>query len=274
MTFRFDPNSTKNEGRWRLIDPKNFIKSSKGWFRRKDSKFPGISYVYGPIKGTALPYMQAIRFDKKIWTEEKAAQWWEEHKNKYYKSWTEKDWIIKELNLKDAIKIGKEIVEKLKFNFVPPEEVNSDYKWRAKRAILVGSIRRKKEFVGDIDILLTSQITKEKIAKMTDFIIVRGQMKKIDLYYVCKNGYLRINLFFALDKTIFGAALLHFSGPVTYNTRIRKRFTSKKWADQFGSGWKLSQNGLFDSEGNLIKTPTERSLQKKLNITEREIDSR
>ena len=274
MTFRFDPNSTKNEGRWRLIDPAKFIKGSKGWFRRKDPKYSGISYVYGPVEGSVNPVRQTIRFDKRIWSEEKASEWWEEHQDEYYKEWTEKDWIIKELNLKDAIKIGKEIIEKLKFNFVPPENINSDSKWKARQGMLVGSIRRKKEFVGDVDILFTSQITKEKIARMTDFIIIRGKMKKIDFYYVCKNGYLRVNLFFALDKNTFGASLLHFSGPVMYNTRLRKRFTSKKWIDKHGEGWKLSQNGLFDGQGESIKTPTERSLQKALGITEREIDTR
>ena len=100
MTFRFDPNSTKNEGRWRLIDPAKFTKGSKGWFRRKEPKYPGISYVYGPVEGSVKPVRQTIRFDKRIWSEEKASEWWEEHHEEYYKEWTEKDWIIKELNLK------------------------------------------------------------------------------------------------------------------------------------------------------------------------------
>lgn len=87
MDFKFDPNSTKNEGRWRLKDPKHFIK----YFRKKvweDVPFKeGVSYVIG-ISKTGKLDVQAIRFNKAIISEELAAQWWLEN-NSYF----EKEWI-------------------------------------------------------------------------------------------------------------------------------------------------------------------------------------
>lgn len=69
--FKFDPNSTENEGRWRLYDPKKIDKDS--YFRRKSST-AGISYVMGKAEGKAV--IQAVRFDKEKFSEAEAAKWW------------------------------------------------------------------------------------------------------------------------------------------------------------------------------------------------------
>jgi len=80
--FQFDPNSTQNEGRWRLKDPKHFTK----YFRVK-SKTPGITYVMGHNRKTKKVEVQAIRFNKKIMNERKAAQWWRRNKDRFRKEW-------------------------------------------------------------------------------------------------------------------------------------------------------------------------------------------
>jgi hypothetical protein len=91
--FKFDPNSTENEGRLRLKDPKEFT----SYFRLKstDSRVPdklkdigrkGISYVMGKTKNNPRD-IQAIRFNKGIWNEEEAALWWEANKDKFEKTW-------------------------------------------------------------------------------------------------------------------------------------------------------------------------------------------
>lgn len=85
--FRFDPNSTENEGRWRLKDPKIY----KKFWRRKDENDAGIGYVMGKEK-SGKTSTQAIRFNKNKWTEAEAKKWWNKNKSRFTKTWTEKDW--------------------------------------------------------------------------------------------------------------------------------------------------------------------------------------
>ncbi len=88
--FKFDPNSTENEGRFRLRDPKDF---KEGTFRRWDSwagiKAPeGVSFIVGELKN-GKKALQAIRFDKKLWNEEKAGIFWNKIKKEkgFQKNW-------------------------------------------------------------------------------------------------------------------------------------------------------------------------------------------
>lgn len=84
----FDPNSTKNEGRLRLHDPKYF----SNFFRIKSKKYKGISFVMGRDRRDNKIKPQAIRFDLSIWNEEKAKKWWESHKDEFERSWKRSDW--------------------------------------------------------------------------------------------------------------------------------------------------------------------------------------
>lgn len=298
--FRFDPNSTENEGRWRLIDPEKFEKGDRGWFRKSNPNYPGISYVFGKLKEDAGEYSagdtvkQTIRFkkngDPSGWTEQKAAKWWKEHKHDYYREWTQKDWdewLKKKENdgkkgekipRKKAIDLSKTIISKLGYEYVPQKDVTIDYRFRKGVGFPVGSVRRGKEMVGDIDILLTAPIDKEKVRdimgdKITGLV---GQDKKIDFnyHYITRSPpnagkhIVRVNLFVALNRDTFGAALIHHSGPYEYNIYIRKKVKN------FGEGWKLSQNGLIDGDGNIIPTPTERILQEEIGVTVRKPSER
>lgn len=89
----YDPNSTTNEGRYRLIDPKEFIKSSirrwKEWAGVEAP--PGISYIVGDLKKTKKKALQALRFDKNKITEDEAEEFWELIKDYpgFVKTW---DW--------------------------------------------------------------------------------------------------------------------------------------------------------------------------------------
>lgn len=76
-SFAFDPNSTQNEGRFRLY-PQNELTD---YFRRKSST-PGVSYVIGKDQA-GNEVVQAIRFDKGIMPEQKAGQWWEDNKSRF-----------------------------------------------------------------------------------------------------------------------------------------------------------------------------------------------
>lgn len=91
--FRFDPNSTENEGRWRLMDPKVFVQGSvRRWNIWKEMKAPGIQFVMGQDTRDKQWKPQAIRFKKPDWDERKAAAWWEQNKGQFQREWTQTDW--------------------------------------------------------------------------------------------------------------------------------------------------------------------------------------
>jgi hypothetical protein len=280
--FLFDPNSTKNQGRWRLRNPQDF---SKMW-TEKDNNFQGISYIVGILKENNEKTIQAIRFNKNIWSEEKASQWWSENKNNYTKLWQDKDWddwkrIKKELITMDKKRIklerkkGLEVCRKLadimKLKYISPNKITIDYKFEKDCLLPVGSIRQGKEIIGDIDVVITCPLKKDKLAMLDCDNIknISGGEKRIDFHYYLPDGFVNINVFVFLDKDTFGAALLHSSGPYTYNVRLRNRLHTQKWISENGEGWKLSQNGLINNKGEILSTPTERILQQTLGITER-----
>ena len=76
--FAFDKNSTQNEGRFRLKPPEDYM----DYFRRKSST-EGVSYIMGTPKEGGNPIIQAIRFNKSLFTEGSAKQWFETNKNKF-----------------------------------------------------------------------------------------------------------------------------------------------------------------------------------------------
>lgn len=103
----FDPNSTKNEGRFRLIDPGQFepdsFRSFEAW--PFGSPLPaGIRVIAGRIKGSTEWAAQTIRFDRgtgitrlaagivpHAWTEDEAEDWWEANRHRFRKTWTWND---------------------------------------------------------------------------------------------------------------------------------------------------------------------------------------
>ena len=77
--FKFDPNSTENEGRWRLYAPGQI--EPKSYFRRKSST-AGVSYVMGKAKDTGKTVIQAVRFDLSKFSESEAEKWWSKNKGR------------------------------------------------------------------------------------------------------------------------------------------------------------------------------------------------
>lgn len=73
-SFAFDPNSTENEGRFRLLPPGDIT----DYFRRKSST-PGVSYVMGKDEDGKTK-IQAIRFDKSEFSEKQAEKWYADNK--------------------------------------------------------------------------------------------------------------------------------------------------------------------------------------------------
>lgn len=78
MKFKFDSNSTPNFGRFRLKDPKIFVRM----WTRKDAHDPGISYVVGTLADGKYA-TQTILFDRSVWTEKKAGTWWKKNSSRF-----------------------------------------------------------------------------------------------------------------------------------------------------------------------------------------------
>lgn len=264
MVFKFDPNSTKNWGRWRLRDPTDFV--TKGYITKKFDDV-GIIYIMGRLKNPDLDedgeklYVQAIRFDKNKWTEQDAAKWWNKHGKKFDKYWKNEDWASEKpskVPRAEALKIAKSFARKIKIKYMAPEKITMDTEFIKDVLIPVGSARRGKEMLGDLDLLITKKITKEDLEGMKDIKILSGGEKTIKIIY--KNT--RLDLFVFTDPKAWGCAVLHFSGSFGYNILLRKKAKTL--------GYKLSQNGLIKIDTNRKTTlKTEREVQKKLGVTER-----
>lgn len=81
--FSFDPNSSVNEGRFRLYPPRGLEN-----YYRSDTETTGVYEIIGVKGGRHI--VQALRFDKDLFNEEEARAWWEKHKGQY-KFYEDKD---------------------------------------------------------------------------------------------------------------------------------------------------------------------------------------
>lgn len=267
MKFEFDPNSTKNEGRYRLRDPLDFVSSTYKTIKTDI----GINYIIGiPKNSETNDYeVQAIRFKTKIWSKEDAYKWWNKHKGKYKKLWKPGDWnkeIPKKITIEEALKIAKSLSRKLKIKYINPKKVTIDSKFIKNVIIPVGSIRRNyenKEYkTKDIDLLITKKIHKDELKNIKGIDILSGGDVNTKIIY-CG---IKIDLFVLLDPKTWGAGILHYTGNFRGNILLRKKAIKL--------GYKLSQNGLVKENGKIIPTYTERELQRKLGVTERKPSER
>lgn len=146
-----------------------------------------------------------------------------------------------------ALDIAEEIKSKLK----KLEEVD--------KIEIAGSLRRKKETIGDIDILVTSK----KPAKIMDFfasmddvenVMAKGPTKASVRLKEGLDADLRI-----IDEKSYGAALLYFTGNKQHNINLRKIAIKKRM--------KLSEYGIFSKKNNrMLAGKTEEECYRKLGL--------
>lgn len=120
-----------------------------------------------------------------------------------------------------------------------------------KRAEVAGSLRRQKETIGDIDLLVITQEPSKVIEKFvalpqTAEILARGETKGAIRTIWGMQVDLRV-----LEEKVFGAGLLYFTGSKEHNILLRRVAISK--------GWKLSEYGLFQGE-KFLKGKTEEEI--------------
>ncbi|OWK27260.1 MAG: DNA polymerase III [Parcubacteria group bacterium GW2011_GWA2_38_13b] len=126
-----------------------------------------------------------------------------------------------------------------------------------KKAVVAGSVRRMKETVGDIDILIVS----EKPQKIMDFFVGmpevvrvygRGRAKSMVRLENGMDADLRV-----VKEKSFGATLNYFTGNKEYNIGLRQIAKDK--------GFKLNEYGLY--KGNkIVAGKTEEEIYEKLGL--------
>ncbi len=126
-----------------------------------------------------------------------------------------------------------------------------------EQALVAGSVRRRKETIGDIDILATSQKPEKVMDKFLglpfiEHVYAKGKTKTM---VKLKNGLdadIRV-----VPKESYGAALNYFTGSKDHNIALREMAIKK--------GWKLNEYGLFNGK-KIIAGRTEEEIYKSLGL--------
>ncbi len=145
--------------------------------------------------------------------------------------------------------------------FLMPEFRKMEEEIRAfsgvENAVIAGSVRRRKETIGDIDILAASE---ESEPVMEQFL----RMSMIAHVYASGPTKTNVRLKNGLDadlrvvpKKSWGAALNYFTGSKEHNVALREIAMKK--------GWKLNEYGLYRGK-TMIAGETEDGLYKKLGL--------
>ncbi len=127
-----------------------------------------------------------------------------------------------------------------------------------KKISFAGSLRRKKELIGDVDILVSASSSKKIMEKFTSFkkiekITGKGETKSSIRLKQGINVDLRV-----VEGKSFGAALQYFTGSKSHNIKLRKLAVSK--------GYKLSEYGLFKN-GKRVAGKSEEEVYRKLGLS-------
>ena len=150
------------------------------------------------------------------------------------------------ISYSDARKIANKVINLLK-------KLNE-----VEKIEYMGSLRRKKETVGDIDILVSSNNSEKIVNKFIKLpgvirVLVSGKTKTSILYEDQIQIDLRI-----VKIGEFGSASQYFTGSLEHNVIMRKIAISKNM--------KLSEYGLFDNNGKLIESSSEKKIYKILGL--------
>ena len=127
-----------------------------------------------------------------------------------------------------------------------------------ERMSVCGSLRRHKEVIRDIDILVSGkkgEAILERVVKLPQVERVLGQ-GETKASVLLKEG-IQVDVRVLEDK-LFPYALHYFTGSKEHNIAIRQRAIER--------GWKLSEYGLFDKGDKLIPCKEEADIFKKLGL--------
>lgn len=156
----------------------------------------------------------------------------------------------KRMLLKDAWLIGNKILDEIKkIPFV-------------QKATLAGSLRRKKETIGDIDIVILAEpaIRKKIVTRFIDLpqvarVLAKGTTRASVLL---KKENIQVDIRLVHDYE-YGAAMLYFTGSKEHNIKLRTIAKEK--------GYKINEYGIFDiASGKRLAGETEEEMYQFLNL--------
>ncbi len=120
-----------------------------------------------------------------------------------------------------------------------------------KRASLAGSIRRRRETIGDVDVLVSSDDGPAVIKAFTELdgierVLASGDTKGSAVFTPGIQADVRV-----VEDSSFAAALHYFTGSKEHNVRMRQLAKDR--------GWKLNEYGLFEGE-RILPSKDEKAL--------------
>ncbi|HEX4875177.1 MAG TPA: helix-hairpin-helix domain-containing protein [Chitinophagaceae bacterium] len=131
-----------------------------------------------------------------------------------------------------------------------------------RTAVIAGSVRRKKETIGDIDIVLTADEPKWKkiITTITQMPLVKEVLAagKTRASVLLKEKNVQADIRIVHEEE-FGAALFYFTGSKEHNIQLRAMAKQR--------GWKVNEYGVFDNKtGRKLAGRTEEDIYALLGI--------
>ncbi|TSA45046.1 DNA polymerase/3'-5' exonuclease PolX [bacterium] len=167
-----------------------------------------------------------------------------------------------EENILRSIELSREHRGRFSLGYVSPivSKIEKELASSAavEKVLACGSFRRRKETVGDIDLLAAaddSRAAMEYFCSMPNVekIIARGATKSMVRLDIGIDADLRV-----VPEKSLGAALQYFTGNKDHNVELRKIAIKK--------GWKLNEYGLFDKNNKFLAGRTEEEIYKKLGL--------
>lgn len=153
------------------------------------------------------------------------------------------------LPLAEAEQIANELVEQVRS--IPG----------VQRAELAGSLRRRKETIGDIDLIITAAVKDRKkiVRKFTSLpgvekIIAAGTTK---VSVVLQQKHIQVDARIVTNEE-FGAAMLYFTGSKEHNIQLRSIAKER--------GLKINEYGIFTRQGKRVAGATEEEMYKYLGL--------
>lgn len=118
-------------------------------------------------------------------------------------------------------------------------------------AMIAGSLRRGKDTVGDVDLVVPRQVAREEVEGFGEW--MQGGERKIRLKLA---GKLQVDIVMC-EPDEFGACLMYLTGPYQYNIEMR--------AEAKALGFKLNEKGLWRGDER-VAGRTEREIFKALGL--------
>jgi DNA polymerase/3'-5' exonuclease PolX len=151
----------------------------------------------------------------------------------------------KRLPFDTAYTVAQELIKDLKLTTKSPFTIKPQQTFIKDCVFIGGSLRRKKETIGDIDLLCTyDTITEDQLRKTKRVNEIWGShTNQLYFDYTSKSGIWRpINVWFCHEPQAFGSYLVHVTGSKKFNIMLRSKAKFK--------GMKMNQHGLFDAKTN------------------------